>query len=214
MWSLSLTGYQVVGVLEPLRREVWLAELETQALIGPKIVDSAIVEEARKAMAGARFTCCNLHYQGDWISDTNESTLPMIPAGTPIVLQDFGSNRASVLIDARQMRIGHDYGRKQESNEKYVAKLIVDKDPKIRIGNYPPRIREAIASGKVGKGMTREWVIISLGYPRTDATPSLAQAEWKYWTAGWDEYRVAWGEDGLVRDISASPEVLEQVTVP
>ena len=32
------------------------------------------------------YTCCNLHYDGDWISDANYTDLPFIPAGTPISL--------------------------------------------------------------------------------------------------------------------------------
>jgi len=208
------TTYQVVGVLEPLRREVWLEEWDTRTQVGQKIIDLEVAAEAEKAMEGAQFTCCNLHYKGDWISDTNETTLPMIPAGTPIVVKDFGFNRASVLVNARQMRIGHDYGRKQESKEQYVAKLIVDDDPKPKIKTYPKKIQDAIAAGKVSKGMTREQVIIALGYPRTDATPSLSNSEWKYWTSNWEEYLVLWGQDGLVGDISASTEVLGQVVMP
>jgi len=207
-------AYRVDGVLESLRREVWLEELETRALVGHKIIDLKIAEDAGKAMAGAQFTCCNLHYKGDWISDTNESTLPMIPAGTPIVLQGFGFNRARVLINAREMRIGHDYGRKQESKEQYVAKLIVNDDPKTKIMKYPQRIQEAIVAGKVCEGMTREQVIISLGYPRTDATPVLSNSVWKYWTASWEEYLVIWGKDGLVQSISAPTDVLSQVSIP
>ncbi|MGB4062800.1 MAG: hypothetical protein WBK19_03125 [Azonexus sp.] len=208
------TIYRVTGVLEPLRREVWLTEWNTSTQVGDKIIDSEIAEDAKKAMAGAQFTCCNLHYKGDWISDTNETTLPMIPAGTPIVLKGFGFNRASVLINAREMRIGHDYGRKQETKEKYLAKVMVNNDPKTKIKNYPQRIQDAIAAGKVCKGMTREQVIISLGYPRTDTTPDLSQTEWKYWTANWDEYLVVWGEDGLVQSISAPLEILGQVSTP
>lgn len=205
--------YQVAGVLEPLRREVWLEETETRTQVGRKIIDLAVAGEAEKAMIGAKYTCCNLHYKGDWISDTNETTLPMIPAGTPIVLKDFGSNRASVLVNARPMRIGHDYGRKQETKEQYVAKLIVDDDPKAKIKTYLQKIQDAISSGKICKGMTREQVIISLGYPRTDETKSLSKTEWKYWTANWDEYLVIWGPDGLVSDISAPSEVIEQVVI-
>lgn len=207
-------SYRVTGQLEPLRKEIWIEEWQSGILLGRKIIDQETAQEAEKEMAGARFTCCNLHYSGDWISDTNQSTLPMIPAGSPIVLKGFGFNRASVLIDAREMRIGHDYGRKQESKEQFVAKLIVDQDPKIKIKTYPQQIQEAIAAGKVCEGMTREQVIISLGYPRTDATPSLSGMDWTYWTANWEEYAVVWGEDGLVRNISGPARVAAQVTCP
>lgn len=208
------TDYRIAGILEPLRREVWIEESDTHALVGRKVIDLEVANEAHTAMAGAKFTCCNLHYNGDWISDTNETTLPMIPAGTPIVLKDFGFNRANVLINARQMRIGHDYGRKQETKEQFVTKLIVDDDPKEKIKAFPPSIQDAISAGKVRKGMTREQVIISLGYPRTDATSSLDKNEWRYWTASWDEYVVSWGNDGLVSEISGPSGALHLVVAP
>lgn len=206
--------YQAVGVLEPLKREIWLAEYESHAPASTKVVNEEVAVEAGQAMEGAMYTCCNLHYNGDWISDTNASTLPMIPAGSRIVLKDFsGWNRANVLIDAREMRIGHDYGRKQETKEQYVAKLMVKDDPKAKIRTFQPRIQEAIAAGKVCTGMTREQVIIALGYPRTDETSSLDKREWKYWTADGYEYLVVWGQDGLVQKVSGEPEVLGQVQV-
>lgn len=208
------TTYQIVGNLDEFRREIWLEESSSGTVVGPKIVNAEIAQVAEKEMAGAAYTCCNLHYQGDWISDTNETTLPMIPAGSRIALRDYGRHRASVLIDAKAMRIGHDYGRKEETNEAYVGKLMVKDDPKIRIKTFDPKVQEAIAAGKVRLGMSREQVIIALGYPRTDITPSLDKREWQYWTAGWEEFQVLWGNDGLVSQIRGEPSVLGQVSLP
>lgn len=199
--------YRVNGNLDAFRREVWLEEDPSGAMIGQKFIDAERSPEIQKAMASASFTCCNLHYEGDWISDTNATTLPMIPAGTPIVVRDYGSNRAAVLIDGRPLRVGHDYGRKQESLQQYVAKLLVKDDPKSKISGYPPNVQQAISKGRVALGMTREQVIIALGYPRTDATPSLDGAEWKYWTADDDEFVVAWDGDGRVKEVRAAQKV-------
>ena len=46
------------------------------------------------------YTCCNLHYDGDWISDANYTDLPFIPAGAPIsVTQPVkDSNRAYATV--------------------------------------------------------------------------------------------------------------------
>lgn len=78
------------------------------------IVLAAPLSRASEPAALAEgFTCCNLHYNGDWISDTNRNLNPMIPAGAPIKLLSFGRYRAHVLIDGREMRLGQDYGREQ-----------------------------------------------------------------------------------------------------
>ena len=157
---------------------------------------------AAQAPLVAGFTCCNLHYDGDWISDANWSTLPMIPAGARITVRSYGfNNRAYVEIDGREMRIGHDYGRAQESLEQYVAKLVVRESPKRRIDRFPKPIREAIAAGRVVPGMTREQAIITAGFPPTHRTPSLEAPVWNYWFTRVSRYEVHWNAKGTVQTI-------------
>jgi hypothetical protein len=54
------------------------------------------------------FACCDLHYSHDWINDGNYAELPLIPAGTPIEVINYGSNRAYIKVDGKPMRLGHD----------------------------------------------------------------------------------------------------------
>jgi hypothetical protein len=148
------------------------------------------------------FTCCNLHYDGDWISDANWSNLPMIPAGTPIRIKSWGfNNRAYAEIGGREYRIGHDYGRAQESLETYVYKLVVRENPKKRIDGYRKEIRVAIAAGRVVPGMTREQVLIAAGFPATHRTPSLDAPVWNYWSSRVSRYEVHWNAKGTVQSI-------------
>src|SRR5690349_2566460 len=113
------------------------------------------------------YTCCNLHYDYDRISDANWRNLPMIPAGAKIRVVQYGVNQATVEIDGKPIKIAHDYGRDRESLETYVRKLIVQQDPKALIASYPLEVRDAIFRGIVIQGMTREQVIIAAGYPPT-----------------------------------------------
>ena len=36
------------------------------------------------------YTCCNLHYESDWINDGNYAELPMIGAGPPATVTGYG----------------------------------------------------------------------------------------------------------------------------
>jgi len=92
------------------------------------------------------YTCCNLHYENDWISDANWSAMPMIPAGASIKVVDYGRYRANVEIDSRKMRLGLDYGR-QQSVEAWAGKLVVSADPRPRIAAMPPPGMVFSASG-------------------------------------------------------------------
>lgn len=152
------------------------------------------------------YTCCNLHYDKDWISDANWRQLPSIPAGSKIKITSYGwNNRAYAQIDGREMRIGHDYGRNEEKLEQYVAKLVVKKDPRAAIARYPEKIRTAIKNGTVIPGMTREQVIISVGYPPTHRTPSLDAPVWNLWASRAGRYEVHFNNKGVVEKIVGTP---------
>lgn len=205
---LPAVEYRVRGVLEEFRQEVWLEESVTGKRIGEKIVNIAVEDDRIRAMAGASFACCNLHYQDEWISDENLWGLPFIPAGTPIAIREYGRNRIHVLVDGRQMTIGHDYGRKQETKEQLVAKLVVKDDPSKLIASYSPAIQEAIRSGKLLRGMSKQQVILSLGFPRPDLTTSLDSPVWKYSTADDGDVELIWGTDGLLSELKAEEKEL------
>jgi hypothetical protein len=152
------------------------------------------------------FTCCNLHYENDWISDANWSSLPMFPAGAPIKITDYGRYRIFTELDGKAMRLGLDYGR-SESLGQYARKIVVAQDPKAKIATWPAGVREAVRVGKITPGMTKEQVIVSLGYPPAHQTPTLDAPQWKYWYTRVGTFLVVWDEKGQVRDV-----VADQVT--
>ena len=151
------------------------------------------------------YTCCNLHYEGDWISDANWSSFPMIPAGATIKVLDYGRYRVHVDIDGRKMRLGLDYGR-QQSLEDYARRIVVSDDPRRKIAGWAPVMRDAARAGKVAIGMTKEQVLVSLGYPPMHQTPSLDAPQWKYWHTSLGSFLVVWDGAGRVKDVIADPQ--------
>lgn len=157
------------------------------------------------------FACCNLHYEEDWISDGNYAGLPMLPAGTPITVVSLGRHKAHILINGNKMRLGHDYGRMQESLQAWIRKIVVDADPTPRINGYPAEIQAAIKEGKVMVGMTREQVIASIGAPLTSETPSLDTTVWRHWVSSFEEYQLRWGPDGTIAEVSGVDSVRDRM---
>jgi hypothetical protein len=147
------------------------------------------------------YTCCNLHYDKDWISDANWGNLPMIPAGAPIKVISYGSNRAAVEIDGKPMRLGHDYGRSEEPLDKWVGKIVSKSNPRAKIDRYPDKVRAAIRNGRVVPGMTREQAIIAIGYPPTHKTRSTDERVWNVWGSRAGRYEVHWTPKGTVERI-------------
>ena len=51
--------------------------------------------------------------------------------------------------------------------------------------------------------MTKEQVIISVGYPLTSENFSLDVPEWRMWVSSFGEYRIIWDVEGRVKDVLA-----------
>jgi hypothetical protein len=158
------------------------------------------------------FACCDLHYNNKlWINDYNYSELPIIPAGTPVEVVSYGRYRANIRVDGKQMTLGQDYGRDQESLDQYIKKFIVNDDPRPRITSYSVAIQEAIRQGKVMVGMTREQCIVAVGYPVTSENVTLDAPVWRLWRSSGGEYRLYFGPDGHLQSVTGDSEVTGQV---
>jgi hypothetical protein len=149
------------------------------------------------------YTCCNFHYDKDWISDANWGNLPFIPAGAKIRVLSYGSNRASVEIDGKPMRIGHEYGRSEESLEKFISKLVVKANPRAKVDRAPAHVKTAINQSRVVKGMTKDQVLVSVGYPPTHRTRSTDDSVWNYWASRAGRYEVHFKGNTVERLVGA-----------
>ncbi len=157
------------------------------------------------------FTCCNLHYSGDWISDLNYSSSERVAAGTPIKITGYGRWRIHVELGGKKMRIGLDYGRRQETLAQYARKLTVDQDLRFRMGSLPPLVQDAIAAGRLLPGMSREQVVMAVGFPPRHETPSVNDAKWKLWHSSRVPYYVTFDERGRVKEIEIDPALRANV---
>jgi hypothetical protein len=213
--NLNLSGFAIAGSLVLIGATA-LDPADTQAGILRDIMVSAglskpkpatATEAAARGLPRRGFACCNLHYKHDWINDANYAELPMISVGTPMEVQSYGKDRAYVTIDGRPMRLGHDYGRDQESLQAWVEKIVVTTDPKPRLASWPKPIQDAIYEGKIVIGMTRDQAIASVGYPLTSENVSLNQPTWRVWRSSQGEYDLNWRQDGRLGSVTGNEEV-------
>jgi hypothetical protein len=200
--SLALA---ILAVLAPSGSDagIWRDVLSSVGLSKP---DPAPGSPGAPVFPRQGFACCDLHYEGDWINDGNYAELPMIAAGTPIEVLSYGRHRAYVKVDGKPMRLGHDYGRDQESLDAWVNKIVVNEDPRPRIATYAPTVQEAIRQGKVMVGMTREQVIQAIGYPLTSENASLDGSVWRMWRSTHGEYHLTFAADGHLTSVTADDD--------
>lgn len=170
------------------------------------------------AFAQAKFDgwlCCNMRTDGSWISDSNyaEGGKTVIPAGTPVKVTGYGRYRVRVEIDGERQAIGNDYSRDLDL-ETFARRYVVAEDPAQEMAGWPEKIQDAVRRSRLAPGMTREQVLVSMGYPMSSENPDLDEPLWRYWLSSFDEVQVHFDDGGRVSDITAAPTTRNRIWVP
>ena len=199
--------------MKSVLKSLWLAGLAGGAVFLTTGCNEQNVKPDDKPAMLSGYTCCNFHYEKDWINDGNYAQLPMLPAGSPIKVIGYGRYRAQVEINGQPFRLGLDYGRDAETTEQWVAKLIVANDPKAKLAGYPAAVRQAIQKGQIMVGMSKEQVIMAVGYPLTNENPRLDAPYWRYWWSSFGEYDVHWSGNHVSK-VNGHPETVALMLAP
>jgi hypothetical protein len=189
----------------PIRNAVSLTVLIALAAI----INTTLADEK---FAG--YLCCNMRTDGSWISDINyaENGKTVIPAGTPVKVLGFGRQRVHIEIGGKKQAIGNDYSR-DLALDVFAKRYVVTENPSDKLAQYPKLIQDAITSMRLTKGMSREQVLMAVGYPVSSENPNLDAKVWHYWLSSFAEFRVVFDDRGLVGEIQADPDTLEKVLV-
>ena len=171
--------------------------------------DALSARSAKTTYLQTGYACCNLRYEGDQIKDSNLGQLPFVAAGTPIRVKTIDGYVAQVDIDGRPMRLVFEH-RETETLQQWLGQIIVAEDPRNKLVAFSPTVREAIRAGKLVKGMTRDQVIMAVGYPQTSEKLPLDGPHWRYWWSGFSPYYVYWSRDKVSR-IDGQGEVVGNV---
>jgi len=183
--------------------------VKKRALIPLLFAAATAASAATSAFAQATFDgflCCNMRTTGDWISDSNynDAGQRVVPLGTPTKVTGYGRYRVQVTIDGKRQAIGNDYSR-DLSLEDFAKRYVVTEDPKAKLATYPAKLRDAIQAGRLSRGMTREQVLMAVGYPISSENPRLDATTWRYWVSSFSEFQVTFDNAGRVREIMADP---------
>jgi hypothetical protein len=191
----------------------WHALAATIALVGACHRTRETPQPQRIVDDRTLYTCCNLHYQASDINDANYWVGHTLPAGTPVRIQKLAKDSVTFTTGDQQLTLTQEHGAKLEPFSQYLDKVLTASDPRPRIGAYPPAVRRAIDKARVERGMTRDQVILSLGYPPAHRTPSLNEREWTYWYNRWVTYKVVFGDSGKVVDVVGRPAPTAEMAI-
>jgi len=147
------------------------------------------------------YTCCNIYYEGAEVADANYHAGSTLPFGSPVVVEKMTSDSVSFASGVTKLTLAQRYGQAQESINQYVDKILVPADPHLRFTTFPKAVQSAIQDGRVERGMSKEQVLMSLGYPPTHRTASTDLGTWVYWYNRWKTYNVIFDDQGVVDSI-------------
>jgi hypothetical protein len=156
--------------------------------------------------------CCSLRTDGSWLSDINydESNKRIVPAGTPVQITGYGRQRVRITIDGKSAAIGNDYSRDLDL-ETFAKRYVLTEDPAPKLARLPPRMREAIATGKVVKGMTREQARMAVGWPVSSENRDPEAKILRHWLGSFAEYQLVFDGAGRLVDITTDPATRQSV---
>lgn len=158
------------------------------------------------------YLCCNMRTYGDSISDINydEQGTRIVAVGTPARITGYDFRFFNLYLGGKPQRIKNDYSRTLTLPE-FAHRYVVTTDPKQKMATFAPAIRDAILAVKVMPGMTREQVLMAIGYPVTSENPSLDAPTWRYWRDSWSEFQVQFDAQGLVKTVVGDPVALSRM---
>ena len=161
---------------------------------------------------GDGFLCCNMRTDGAWISDSNyaESGKRIIPLGTPVTYKGLGRYRVHVEVDGKRQAIGNDYSR-DIAMEAFARRYILKEDPRSKLQLATPKVRKAIESARVAEGMTKDQVLMAMGYPISSENPHLDLKRWKYWLWSFSPFAVHFDQGDVVSRVETDPDTLLKV---
>jgi hypothetical protein len=148
------------------------------------------------------FLCCNMHSDGQDISDLSIGgpEQHVVPVGSPIRATSFGKHRVKVVVENKNQTLLNDYSRDLPI-EQFAKRFIIHDDPALKIKSFPQNIQYAIAAGHLVKGMTREQVLMSVGYPASSEVANLSSNEWLFWITDKVQCRVKFDDKERLADV-------------
>lgn len=180
--------------------------MSTRTLLASMALAAALQPAVQAQPKPEGFLCCNMRTDGSWISDINyaESGKRLVPVGTPAKVTGYGRYRVHVELGGGKQAIGNDYSRDLEPGA-FAQRYVVAEDPKAKIAQFLPKVKQAIESARVSPGMTREQVIMAVGYPVSSENPHLDAKVWRFWLSSFAEFQVLFDDAGKVKEIATDP---------
>jgi hypothetical protein len=163
--------------------------------------------QATLAPDGTVYNKYNLHFisekgrnKASYANWTQWPGHDMLPYNSKIRVRAFGSLIKLVDVSTdREIDMEFHSGRMGMGAREYID-LITSPTP-VSYPDLSDVDRQGIQAGKALVGMSKQGVMIALGYPARHETPSTDQNRWVYWKGRHDRYAVEFDSNGKVASV-------------
>lgn len=123
----------------------------------------------------------------------------LIPVCTPVTLLERNAKRVLFRNDATGKTYEYyDHEAAGEPFGDHLARYFGTACPRAALDALSELDRRGVARGRAFVGMSRQAVVLAMGYPPRRATPSLDAERWVYWTNRFNRVAVEFDETGHV----------------
>lgn len=143
-----------------------------------------------------------IRYEKDAHSTTNYRRGASIPVNTPVRLIAITNKTIDVEVDDSSRKLLVKNVQKHTGDDVYRAFDKLFGTRKIDLSKFSQLERQQIQNGTVAKDMSKDAVLVAIGYPPVTETPSLDSNRWVYWSHRFNRFnvhfkngRVDWVED-------------------
>lgn len=159
-------------------------------------------EEYHLVGAPEVYTLVNLHpdENNQRLYSVNYLQAGLIPLCTKVSIESVSSRRMVFrLADGGRQYTYLFHSTLREPISKHLDRFFGKTCDKKKIERMSKADREGILQGRVSPGMTKDAVILAIGYPPEHATPNLEANAWRYWKSRFDTILVHFEEGKVVR---------------
>lgn len=131
-----------------------------------------------------------IRYEKGTHQTTNYRRGASIPVNTPVKLLDISGKSIEVEINVTAQKLVVNNVEKHTGDDVYRAFDKLFAKHKVDLSKFTSLERSSIDKGEAAKGMSKNAVIVAIGYPPITETASLDADRWVYWAGRFNRFVV------------------------
>jgi hypothetical protein len=141
----------------------------------------AIAKEAAPVVGEQYYMRHGLMYEDGKSPTTNYWVGALVPINSKVTLTSLGSKSMQIRIEnTNQVVTIENVQKYSQKDMAAIARNMLTREP-VAIEKFDEKTAKNIRNGILARGMTKEQVVMTRGYPPGHKTPSLELERWQYW---------------------------------